>query len=93
VVEEPTKTPRGLWVTECGACPVAAPAAAASTIAVFLRALREHEDWAPALPGTAVIRLAEQNRAVLDQLDARIAEIRRGLDRARTIDPISGHAG
>jgi len=40
-----------------------------------------------------VIRLAEQNRAVLDQLDARIAEIRRGLDRARTIDPISGHAG
>jgi hypothetical protein len=80
-------------VTECGACPVAAPAAAASTIAVFLRALREHEDWAPALPGTAVIRLAEQNRAVLDQLDARIAEIRRGLDRARTIDPISGRAG
>ena len=38
-------------------------------------------------------RLAEQNRAVLDQLDARITEIRRGLDRARTVDPISGHAG
>ena len=38
-------------------------------------------------------RPAEQNRAVLDQLDARITEIRRGRDRACIVDPISGHAG
>jgi hypothetical protein len=38
-------------------------------------------------------RLADQNRAVLDQLDARIAEIGRNLDRTRTTDPNSGHAG
>jgi hypothetical protein len=38
-------------------------------------------------------RLAEQNRAVLDHLDARIADIRRSLDRAPAADHSHSDAG
>lgn len=73
-----------VWLHQCTELAACSIRDSISAIAVFLHTLRDHEDWAPDLPRTAVIYSSDYPR--MDPLRARglsprvMAQVRARLD-------------